>query len=92
MNVVVARVLLLKSRQFSCFLKHHADLFQKVLDEFALDVVPVDRVVASAAAHARSQYPINLGDGLLMRRQKTRSLPLLTLDSETGIRFVTIGA
>lgn len=94
MNVVVARVLLLKARQFSCFLKHHADLLQKALDEFALDVALVDRAVASEAAHARLQYPINLGYCFAYALAKARSLPLLSLDSDfnkTDIRLVTIG-
>ena len=95
MNVVVVRVLLLKGRRFSCFLGHHADLLQKVLAEFTLDIVPEDRVVASAATHARLQYPINLGERFAHAPAKTRSLPLLTLDSDfnkTDIQLVTIGA
>ena len=94
MNVVVARVLLLKSRQFSCLLGHDADIPQHASAEFALDIVPVDRVLASAAAHARSQYPINLGNCFAYALAKARSLPLLTLDSDfnkTDIQLVTMG-
>ncbi len=69
---------------------------ENVLAEFALDIVPVDRVLASMAAHARLQYPINFGDcnAYSLAKAKACSLPLLTLDSDfnkTDIQLVTIG-
>lgn len=39
-----------------------AERLEAVLAAFALEIVPVDRAMASAAAHARLRYPINLGD------------------------------
>ena len=68
---------------------------ENVLAAFALDIVQVDRILASAAAHARLQYPINLGDCFAYSLAKARSLPLLALDSDfkkTDIQLVTIGA
>lgn len=72
-----------------------AELLERALAEFALDIVPVDRVLASAAAHARLQYPINLGDCFAYSLAKARSLPLLTLDSDfnkTDVELVSIVA
>jgi len=67
---------------------------ENALAGFALDVVPVDRALASVAAHARLRYPINLGDCFAYALAKTRHLPLLTLDgdfSKTDIPLVAIG-
>jgi ribonuclease VapC len=71
-----------------------AEALEGALAEFALEVVPVDRVLASAAAQARLQYPINLGDCFAYSLAKARGLPLLTLDSDfnkTDIQLVAIG-
>ncbi len=70
-----------------------AETLERALAEFALEVVPVDRVLASAAAQARLQYPINLGDCFAYSLAKARGLPLLTLDSDfnkTDVQLVAI--
>ncbi len=71
-----------------------AETLERVLAEFDLEVVPVDRVLASAAAQARLLYPINLGDCFAYSLAKARGLPMLTLDSDfkkTDIQLVAIG-
>ncbi len=71
-----------------------AATLERALAEFDLEVVPVDRVLASAAALARLRYPINLGDCFAYSLAKARGLPLLTLDSDfkkTDIQLVSIG-
>lgn len=70
-----------------------AETLELALAEFALEVVPVDRVLASAAAQARLQYPVNLGDCFAYSLAKARGLPLLTLDSDfskTDVQLVAI--
>jgi ribonuclease VapC len=71
-----------------------AETLEGVLAEFDLEVVPVDRVLASAAALARLRYPINLGDCFAYSLAKARGLPMLTLDSDfkkTDIQLVAMG-
>ncbi len=71
-----------------------AKTLERTLAEFDLEVVPVDRVLASAAALARLRYPINLGDCFAYSLAKARGLPMLTLDSDfkkTDIELVAIG-
>jgi len=63
---------------------------ERVLAEFALEIVPVDRTLAHAAALARLQYPINLGDCYAYALAKQRALPLLTLDADFGKTDVEI--
>jgi ribonuclease VapC len=55
---------------------------EQTLAAFALDIVAVDRTLASAAAHARLRFPINLGDCYAYALAKQRGLPLLTLDQD----------
>jgi ribonuclease VapC len=54
------------------------------LEEFALDIVPVDRALAGAAAQARLRYPINLGDCFAYALAKSRGMGLLTLGTDFG--------
>lgn len=71
-----------------------AGVLEHALAEFALEIVPVDRVLASAAAHARLKYPINLGDCFAYSLAKARGIALLTLDSDfakTDVQLVAIG-
>ena len=71
-----------------------AETLEHALAEFDLEVVAVDRVLASAAALARLRYPINLGDCFAYSLAKARGLPMLTLDSDfkkTNIQLVAIG-
>jgi ribonuclease VapC len=71
-----------------------AESLERVLAEFALEIVPVDRVLAHAAALARLQYPINLGDCYAYALAMQRALPLLSLDSDFGktdVQLVAIG-
>ena len=71
-----------------------AETLERALAEFDLEIVPVDRVLASAAAQARLRYPINLGDCFAYSLAKARGLPMLTLDSDfkkTDIQLVAIG-
>ncbi len=71
-----------------------ADTLDRALSEFALEVVPVDRRLAIAAAQARLKYPINLGDCFAYALAKARGLPLLTLNSDfnkTDVQLVAIG-
>jgi ribonuclease VapC len=71
-----------------------AETLEGVLAEFDLEVVPVDRVLASAAALARLRYPINLGHCFAYSLAKARGLPMLTLDSDfkkTDIQLVAMG-
>ncbi len=70
-----------------------ADTLDSALAAFALEIVPVDRVLANAAAHARLKYPINLGDCFAYSLAKARGLALLTLDSDfnkTDVQLVAI--
>lgn len=71
-----------------------AEILERALAEFALEIVPVDRGLASAAALARLKYPINLGDCFAYSLAKARGLKLLTLDSDfskTDVQLVAIG-
>lgn len=71
-----------------------AETLEHALAGFALEVVPVDRLLASVAANARLRYPINLGDCFAYALAKTRNLALLTLDgdfSKTDIPLVAVG-
>ena len=71
-----------------------AETLERALAGFALEVVPVDLLLASVAANARLRYPINLGDCFAYALAKTRKLPLLTLDgdfSKTDIQLVAVG-
>ena len=71
-----------------------AEVLERALAEFALEIVLVDRVLASAAAHARLKYPINLGDCFAYSLAKARGVALLTLDSDfakTDVQLVAIG-
>jgi ribonuclease VapC len=71
-----------------------AESLERTLAEFDLEIVPVDRALANAAAQARSRYPINLGDCFAYSLAKARGLPMLTLDSDfkkTDIQLVAIG-
>ena len=71
-----------------------AETLERALAGFALEVVPVDRFLASIAAAARLRYPINLGDCFAYALAKSRKLPLLTLDgdfSKTDIQLVAVG-
>ena len=61
-----------------------AETLDLALAEFALEIVPVDRALASDAAQARLRYPINLGDCFAYALAKSRGLALLTLDSDFG--------
>jgi len=67
-----------------------AESLQRVLGEFALEIVPVDRTLAHAAALARLQYPINLGDCYAYALAKQRALPLLSLGADFGKTDVEI--
>ena len=70
-----------------------AETLERTLAGFALEVVPVDRPLASLAANARLRYPINLGDCFAYALAKSRKLPLLTLDgdfSKTDIQLVAV--
>ena len=69
------------------------ETLERILAGFALEVVPVDILLASTAARARLRYPINLGDCYAYALAKTRNLPLLTLDSDfskTDIRLIAV--
>ncbi len=71
-----------------------AKTLERALAEFNLEVVSVDRALASAAAQARLKYPINLGDCFAYSLAKARGLALLTLDSDftkTDVQLVAIG-
>ena len=71
-----------------------AEVLERALAEFALEIVLVDRVLASAAAHARLKYPINLGDCFAYSLAKARGVALLTLESDfakTDVQLVAIG-
>jgi len=71
-----------------------AETLEHALAGFALEVVPVDRLLARVAANARLRYPINLGDCFAYALAKTRNLALLTLDgdfSKTDIQLVAVG-
>jgi ribonuclease VapC len=71
-----------------------AETLERALAEFDLEVVPVDRALASAAAQARLRYPINLGDCFAYSLAKARGLPLLSLDSDfkkTDVQLLAIG-
>jgi ribonuclease VapC len=72
-----------------------AESLERTLAGFALEVVPVDLLLASAAAHARLRYPINLGDCFAYALAKARNLPLLTLDGDfrkTDIQLVAVSS
>ena len=71
-----------------------AETLERALAGFALEVVPVDLLLASIAANARLRYPINLGDCFAYALAKTRNVPLLTLDRDfrkTDIQLVAVG-
>jgi ribonuclease VapC len=71
-----------------------AESLERTLAEFDLEIVPVDRALAGAAAQARLRYAINLGDCFAYSLAKARGLPMLTLDSDfkkTDIQLVAIG-
>jgi ribonuclease VapC len=59
-----------------------ANTLERTLAEFALEIVPVDRMLASDAAIARLRYPINLGDCFAYALAKSRGMTLLTLDAD----------
>lgn len=59
-----------------------AQALEQTLTDFALEIVPVDRALAGAAARARLQYPINLGDCFAYALAKANNVALLTLDSD----------
>lgn len=61
-----------------------AKTLELALAEFALEIVPVDRALASDAASARLRYPINLGDCFAYALAKSRGMALLTLDTDFG--------
>jgi ribonuclease VapC len=70
-----------------------AQTLERVLAEFALEIVPVDRSLASDAAQARLRYPINLGDCFAYALAKARGMALLTLDadfSKTDVELVEL--
>jgi ribonuclease VapC len=72
-----------------------ADRLEAALAAFALEIVPVDRAMASAAAHARLRYPINLRDCHACALARQRGLPLLTLDRDfrrTDVELVSLDA
>ena len=71
-----------------------AAVLERALAEFAVEIMPVDRLLASAAAHARLKYPINLGDCFACSLAKARGIALLTLDSDfakTDAQLVAVG-
>ncbi len=59
-----------------------AKTLELALAEFALEIVPVDRALASDAAAARLRHPVNLGDCFAYALAKSRGMPLLTLDAD----------
>ncbi|MGD9582937.1 MAG: type II toxin-antitoxin system VapC family toxin [Lysobacterales bacterium] len=70
-----------------------AGTLELALAEFALEIVPVDRAMASDAAQARLRYPINLGDCFAYALAKARGMALLTLDadfSKTDVALVAL--
>lgn len=70
-----------------------ANTLDNALAAFDLEVVPVDRALANAAAQARLKYPINLGDCFAYSLAKARGLALITLDSDfnkTDVQLVAI--
>lgn len=70
-----------------------ADTLEQALANFALDIVPVDRSLASAAARARLRFPINLGDCYAYALAKQRGVMLLTLDQDfakTDVSLVSL--